>query len=429
MSSGVLAARRSSFVLGEVLLVALAGALSVVAFARTASDLRDLGTACAFGVAIALGELLRVTLPNGRDGAPLGAAAALAYALLPYIHGHATEWSPWQVAAVTAVAVVVGAFPHAVARRPVGIDALARRVLVAFLAAVAFDAEPWHSAVIHTDDPAAHPTYRALVLALIAVLASALDGVLAASVRAERERQQFRVVLLDELRATFGVVAAISATGVLVALAASVMGGWALPVFAAPLLLTQFAIRRFSAIRGTYLQTIRSLARVTEVGGYTETGHAQRVSELSVAVGQELGLGESELLDLEYAALMHDIGQLALADPIPGGATVVVSQPEQRRIAGLGADVVRETGVLDTVARYVEHQADPYRRPGVASDEDVPLASRIIRVANAYDDLVGESLERSRRTEALERIRLGVAYDYDPRVVEALARVVERAAG
>ena len=56
------------------------------------------------------------------------------------------------------------------------------------------------------------------------------------------------------------------------------MGYWALPVFCVPLLLTQFSFRRYAAIRATYLQTIRSLSRVTEVGGYTETGHARRVA-------------------------------------------------------------------------------------------------------------------------------------------------------
>ena len=46
----------------------------------------------------------------------------------------------------------------------------------------------------------------------------------------------------------------------------------------------------------------------------------RRVSTLAVAVGRELGMSDSELRDLEYAALMHDIGQLSLTEPIPGGA-------------------------------------------------------------------------------------------------------------
>jgi HD-GYP domain-containing protein (c-di-GMP phosphodiesterase class II) len=54
------------------------------------------------------------------------------------------------------------------------------------------------------------------------------------------------------------------------------------------------------------------------------------------------------------------------------------------------------------------------------------MASRIIKVANAYDDLVGDVAGRVRRQQALERLQLGVAYDYDPRAVAALRRVVER---
>jgi len=139
-------------------------------------------------------------------------------------------------------------------------------------------------------------------------------------------------------------------------------------------------------------------------------------------------MSDSELRDLEYAALMHDIGQLSLTEPIPGGATVVAAPTEQRRIAGLGADVIRQTGVLDEVARIVDRQAEPYRRAHEIARTEVPLASRIIKAVNAYDDLVGDSAETGRRLEALERLRLGMAYEYDPLVVESLSKIVERTA-
>src|ERR1700723_4494517 len=120
------------------------------------------------------------------------------------------------------------------------------------------------------------------------------------------------------------------------------MGLAAVAVFAAPLLVTQVALRRYAEIRATYLQTVRALARSTEVGGYVEAGHSARVSRLAVAVGRELGMPEAALLELEYAALMHDIGQLSLADAVPGGATVLVSRADQQRIAELGADVIQQ---------------------------------------------------------------------------------------
>jgi response regulator RpfG family c-di-GMP phosphodiesterase len=138
-----------------------------------------------------------------------------------------------------------------------------------------------------------------------------------------------------------------------------------------------------------------------------------------VAVGRELGLAEADLLDLEYAALMHDIGQLALPDPIPGGATVLVSTEDQRRIAELGADVISKAGVLDRVAELVRCQSWPSR----GHDPEPPVGSKIIRAANAFDDLVGGSTDRDRTAAALERLRLDTAAEYDPGVIEALSEV------
>jgi response regulator RpfG family c-di-GMP phosphodiesterase len=166
---------------------------------------------------------------------------------------------------------------------------------------------------------------------------------------------------------------------------------------------------------------------VTEIGGYVETGHSTRVSQLAVAIGRELGMAEPALLQLEYAALMHDIGQLSLRDPIPGGATVLVAGAEQRRIAEYGAEVIQQARVLDAVADIVRRQSDPCRAAG--RGQPPPLSSRIIRAANAFDDLVGSSAEYGRAAAAVERLRLDTASEYDSRVVEALNRVVSRRPG
>jgi hypothetical protein len=201
------------------------------------------------------------------------------------------------------------------------------------------------------------------------------------------------------------------------ALGVAVVGLWALPVFSVPLLLAQLSYRRYEAVRATYRQTIASLARATEIAGYTPAGHAHRVAALGQAVGRDLGLTEPELTVLEYAALMHDIGQLSLVDPVPAGATAVLPAAEQRRIALLGGAVVRQTGVDPRVAAIVERQADPHR--------EQPLAARIVRVVNAYEEKSREGGPGGPLT-ALEELRLGTAGEYAPEVVEALARVLSR---
>ena len=268
----------------------------------------------------------------------------------------------------------------------------------------------------------------------LAVVALLLEAVLTALLRVDEQQARFLVALVDEMRVQLPLGAAVGASALLIAFAAEVMGLAALAVFTAPLLVTQVAFRRYAGIRATYLQTVRALAKVTEIGGYVEPGHSERVAKLAVAIGRELGIHEPQLLELEYAALMHDIGQLSLHDPIPGGATVLASRQDQQRIAELGADVIQQAQVLGSVAEIVRRQNEPYRaldatangRDGHHEPSGPPLSSRIIKTANAFDDLVGSSLDPGRAAAAVQRLRLEVASEYDPSAVEALSRVVNR---
>jgi hypothetical protein len=410
-------------------LVVAAGIAVIAAVAVTAQDWStgrygDLrAVPLAFGLFIAVGEILRINLPGSRQSAPLAAAGAIAFALLPGFKGMGELDYSWSlVVTVVTLGSVVGAFPGALVGRRLHVDELARRVLTSMLAAALFRSHI--SALQPVGD--GYAWKLGLVMTLVAIAAAVADAVLAAAVRATEEHAPYRTALVDEFRALVGISSAIGATGVLIALAGPKMGYLALPVFAIPLLLTQFSFRRYATIEATYLQTIRSLAKVTEVGGYTETGHSRRVSILSKAVAREMGLSERQLKDLDYAALMHDIGQLSLTDPIPGGATTMVAPVDQRRIAELGAEVIRQAGVLDRAALIVERQADPYRPQRGTQDDSLPLESRIIKAVNAYDDLVGASVETDRKLRALERLQLGIDREYDPDVVDTLARIIER---
>ena len=403
--------------------VALAGILAIAAVSSTVSHgITRVGLAAVFIVFIGFGELLRISLPGHRDAAPLGGAAALAYALLPVINGSAAWYGIPQTVTVVTIGTLVGAVPRALAGRPVSIDAMARRVISVMVAAAIF------RPILGTGvfDPT-HPTWQlAATMTGAAIAAAAVDALIAAAIRAAGDHAPLSTSIIDELRALVGISSAISATGVLIALAYPLMGVWAFPVFATPLMLTQFSFRRYATIRETYLQTIRALSRVTEVGGQTETGHSRRVGRIAVMVGRELGLSERVILDLEYASLMHDIGQLSLPTPIPGGATTMVSQTDQVRIASLGAAVIRQSGALERAAVIVERQADSYRPCDGDPDATLPVECRIIRVCNAYDDLVGSSLEGDRKLQAVAQLQLSTDREFDPRVVEVLTRIVER---
>ncbi|SEE60146.1 hypothetical protein SAMN05216533_2894 [Streptomyces sp. Ag109_O5-10] len=397
--------------LGGIRLAALLLALGCLA-GTLWEGLGDRGIALAFGLLVGVGEWARWTGAEVREAAPLGAAGGLAYALLGADAGAVTHDGAFQVVTVVCAASLLGNVPHiADGRRPT-LDHLTRRVLTVGFAAVC--SQPLYSrgALEHTDGPA----YALLLVALL-VLTALCDAVLAAAQAHARTGWPFGPLLRDELRGLLGIGSAVCATGAVMALAVAVVGLWALPVFCLPLLLTQLSLRRYAAVRATYRQTIASLARATEIAGYTPAGHARRVAALSQAVGRDLGLSGAELTVLEYAALMHDIGQLSLVDPVPAGATAGLPAAEQRRIALLGGAVVRQTGVAAAVAVVVERQADPYR--------EQPVAARIVRTVNAYEEKARDSGPGGPLT-ALEELRLATAGDYAPEVVESLARVLSR---
>lgn len=378
--------------------------------------------ALAFAVIVAVGESVRVRLP-GRDhdgraptSAPLGAAGALGYALLGEVGGQSTSHGVLQVVAVVIVAALVGNAPRRHTRGPcLELDDAVRGVVAIGFAATCFQPLYNSGALGHWTG---RGPYYALCLLSVTLLTGLCDAALGAVFAAGRTGRPVGPFLRGELRARIGIAPAIGATGAVIALGVAVAGLWALPVFCVPLLLTQLSFRRYASVRATYRQTIVSLARSTEVAGYTPHGHARRVAELSCAVGRELGLTDPELTVLEYAALMHDIGQLSLVDPVASGATEPLDPELQRRIALLGGAVVRQTGVAHEVAVVVERQSEPFR--------EQPLTARIVRVVNAYDDMVAGKASVEGASRALERLRLGCDHDYEPRVVEALSRVVAR---
>ncbi|MGY4389701.1 HD-GYP domain-containing protein [Streptomyces sp. TE12347] len=395
-----------------------AGVLTGAALGHTLwNGVAEPGAALAFATLITVGELARRDRrdPLGRHPAPLGSAGALAYALLGQSAGQPTHHGVLQTVAVVVAAVLAGIVPHIARGRGPALDHLSRRVLTVAFAAVCF--QPLYNSG-RLEQRLGQGPYLVGFLLFLLGLTALCDAVLAAALTGARTGRPYGPVLRDELRAQLGIGSAICATGVVMALGTAVAGLWALPVFSVPLLLTQLSFHRITAIRTTYRQTITSLARATEIAGCTRPGHSRRVAALSCAVGRELGLSERELTVLEYAALMHDIGQLSLVDPVPDGATAGLPDGEARRIAALGGEVARQTGVPAEVAEVVERQADPYR--------EQPTAARIVRTVNAYDDLVGGSRHPGGSLAALERLRLGTGHEYQPEVVECLARVLAR---
>ena len=180
------------------------------------------------------------------------------------------------------------------------------------------------------------------------------------------------------------------------------VGLWSVALFSIPLLAAWYSFERLAVISRTSVQTIEALSVVPEMAGLSSHGHAARVADLSVRVGDGLGLRRRDLDDLRAAALLHHLGHLCL------DAEEMRDRPiEPAEVAEKGAEILRQT--------------DLARAGDLLATDDLHLGGQILRVVSAYDDLViaGASTEH-----AIDALYSGPGFVYDPRVLEALDAIV-----
>jgi HD-GYP domain-containing protein (c-di-GMP phosphodiesterase class II) len=178
-------------------------------------------------------------------------------------------------------------------------------------------------------------------------------------------------------------------------------------LFATPLLAAWYAFERLDQARLAYRQTIESLAMSPELAGLVPSGHAERVASLVGYIGNRLGLSESDLDDLEMAALLHHLGQVTLDDPDVAG------RPDPAHVSAVTGAMLGEIRPLARAGDIVA---------GDANDERRRIAVQVLRIASEYDDLT--DADGTDPAVALETLRTAPGYVYDERVLNALERAV-----
>ena len=181
-------------------------------------------------------------------------------------------------------------------------------------------------------------------------------------------------------------------------------------------------------IRRLFLGAIESLVSALEAKDRYTAGHSRRVADIAVAIAGEMGLSGEDVDDLRWGGLLHDVGKIAVDQLIqnkPGRLTT--EEYEHIMIhAHVGAGIVRPV-VNEKVVEMIEHHHDHYNGQGmnqVAAGSDIPLAARILAVADAFDAMTSERPYRKAMSadEALLEVKRCMGVQFDPVVATAFLK-------
>ncbi|MFF8597431.1 HD-GYP domain-containing protein [Streptomyces sp. NPDC015232] len=200
-----------------------------------------------------------------------------------------------------------------------------------------------------------------------------------------------------------------------------------------PMYLSGWGFAQYHRERAAHQATIRALVQAVDIKDRYTRGHSERVGRASVLIARELGMDEPRLEVVRFAGILHDVGKLGVPTRVlrkDGPLT-----PEERRIIELhpeyGHEMVRGIGFLGEARTAILHhheRMDGSGYPYGLKGNEIPEYARVVAVADAFDAMTStRSYSRARPVgTALEELERCAGTHFDPRMVAALVRALDR---
>jgi putative nucleotidyltransferase with HDIG domain len=184
--------------------------------------------------------------------------------------------------------------------------------------------------------------------------------------------------------------------------------------------------------RKTQLETIGALSRSMEAKDDYAGGHTERVSRIALGLARRLGYTGADLDAIEVGALMHDIGKIGIPEPILHKAGPLdndewIVMKRHPVISELILSEIELSPIVLQIARSSHERMDGHGYPDGLAGEEIPLAARIVLVADAFDALTSHRpYRRARRARAaIDEIVASTGDQFCPRVVAALQQMYQ----
>jgi len=186
------------------------------------------------------------------------------------------------------------------------------------------------------------------------------------------------------------------------------------------------------APRQLFLGTIETLIKTLEACDSYTKDHSQAVADIAVALGQRLKLSAEELEDIHWAALLHDVGKIAV-DPDILNKPSELTSTEYRHImthAIIGPNLVKPF-VNERVVEIISHHHDHYDGGGLdqtIKGKDIPLGARVVALADAYQAMTSDRPYRKAlsKMDAIEEIQWYSGTQFDPIIANGMISIIKQ---
>jgi putative two-component system response regulator len=179
-------------------------------------------------------------------------------------------------------------------------------------------------------------------------------------------------------------------------------------------------------------QVIFALAEAGDSKDPTTAGHLRRMSEHAALLGQELSLDGHDLLILRYAAILHDIGKITVADTILVKPAALTDSEwiEMRKHPVAGERLCAPLRFADEIGPVLRHHHERWDGKGYVdglAGEEIPMLARVIAVIDTFDAMANDRPYRKAlpQDECLFRLREAAGSQLDPDLTARFLKVLE----
>jgi putative nucleotidyltransferase with HDIG domain len=191
-------------------------------------------------------------------------------------------------------------------------------------------------------------------------------------------------------------------------------------------------VRLYDNLRVAYLSTIRALAEAVDAKDAYTRGHSDRVSSFAEAVAVEMSLPEGTVEGIRNAGYLHDIGKIGTPDSVltKNGVLTDKEMETMKQHPGASQRILSHARLPDEIKEMIRHHHERFDGSGYPDKlerDAIPLGSRILAVADAYEAMTSNRPYRERLsvTDATEELQRNSGSQFDPAVVEAFLKIRE----